>query len=143
MKIFAILIILVLSGCSTGRSYHKRDSIWNLGYSDTQLSSNTWRVSYRGYGIAEDKAADFALFHAAKICLENDFSFFTIVEARETSTTQGAGYLSGGYGIAAAYQFPNASFTIRGHSEQPSDDSQAYESSFIYSSIKKKYKIRE
>ncbi len=142
MRIFLLILTLFFSGC-VGQYYHKREGIWNLGYSDTQLASDTWRVSCKGYAIAEDKAADFALFHGAQLCLKAGFPFFKIEEGRETSTTQGAGYFSGGSSYVGAYQYPNASFTIRGLKTRETSGKQVYESQFVYNSIKAKYGLKD
>jgi len=143
MRYLAFLFFAsLLSGC-VGQYYHSREGIWNLGYSDTQLASDTWRVSYKGYAIAEDKAADFALYRAAHLCLKSGFAFFTIEEGRETSATQGGGYIYGGTGFAGAYQYPNASFTIRGYVSRPNTAKHVYESRFVFNSIKTKYKLKE
>jgi len=142
MRYLPLLILAyLLSGC-IGQYYHSRDDIWNLGYSDTQLASDTWRVSYKGYAIAEDKAADFALFRGSQVCLKAGFPYFTIEEGRETSSPQGVGYISRGTGLAATYQYPNASFTIRGYSSRPKTIRQVYESQFVSNSIKAKYNLK-
>lgn len=142
------ILCVTLSGCSTniftvGRSYHPRESTWNLGYSDTQIAADSWRVSYRGYGIAVDVAADYALYRAAQLCLASGFPYFVVEEDRESSASQGAGVMTGGTAVAALVDYPTASITIQGFAEKPIGTKRLYETKFIYSSIKQKYGIKE
>jgi len=79
---------LIISGCSTGRSYHDANNPWKLGYSDTQLNENVYRVSYAGYDIPQNECDDFAIFRAAEISKARGYKYFRILDEKQSSSSQ-------------------------------------------------------
>ncbi len=94
MKIVAaVLLLITLAGCGAGgimagRNYHAWDSFVDLGYKDTQLNENTFKVSYAGYGIPSSLAEEYAMLRAAELTVQKGFKYFNIVDERSSSTTQ-------------------------------------------------------
>lgn len=87
-KILAIAFVYFLAGCATGMSYHSWDSTWQLGYTDTQLSENVYRVSYAGYNIPQNQCDDFAIMRASEIARQRGYKFFRIVSEKQSNQTQ-------------------------------------------------------
>ena len=83
MRIFAILsIILLLGGCAT--AYQPQGMTG--GFSETQLDTNVFTVTFKGNGFTDrDKANDFALLRSAELALEHGFKYFVIVGAQQYS----------------------------------------------------------
>lgn len=76
----AVLIVAVILavGCST--SYQAKG--FSGGYSETQLSPDTWQVRFSGNAAtSRERAADFLLLRAAEIMLEHGFKYFTLEDA--------------------------------------------------------------
>jgi hypothetical protein len=119
---FLIPLAWLLSGC-VGMSYHARDPIWGLGFSETRLAPNVWRVMYRGYYIPEAQAGDYAMLRAAEVVKAAGYRFFVVENERSSATVMGSGYgyAYGGSGsaFAAAYSYPDTGLLVRGLSEKP------------------------
>jgi hypothetical protein len=73
------ILLFTLFGCST--SY--RPYGFNGGYSDRQLGSNIFRISFVGNNsTSQQQAWDFSLLRAADITLEHGFTCFCIIEKK-------------------------------------------------------------
>jgi hypothetical protein len=72
-----IPLVCLLSGC-IGMSYHARDPIWGLGFSETRLAPSVWRVMYRGYYIPEAQAGDYAILRAAEVVKAAGYRYFLV-----------------------------------------------------------------
>jgi hypothetical protein len=151
MKIglFSVLALLSasFSGCATGRSYHARESLWGLGYSETMVATDSWRVMYRGYSIPEAQAADYALLRASELMLSSGFPYFILLDERSSAPTQGVGMLSmqggTGFGGMGSYSYPESNIAVKGLTERPNrSPSMVYESAFISAQIRSKYRIK-
>jgi len=142
----ALLGSITLTGC-VGMYYHKREGMWGLGFSETRLGPDLWRVMYRGYYIPESQSYDFALLRAADVVSAAGFPYFTIENERSSAVVQGGGggMLIGGTGAAAmgAYSFPEAGILVRALRSKPSSSAGiVYDAAFISAEIRRKYKIK-
>ncbi len=83
IKLISCTIIgLMIAGCAT--SYQSNG--FSGGYSDLKLQDNVFKISFRGNGYTnEQRAADFALLHAAEVALENGYGYFAVVDEKETT----------------------------------------------------------
>jgi len=81
-------LMLLLTSCGIGRTYHDSDNMWKLGYSDTQLNETVYRVSYAGYGIPQSQCDDFALMRAAEVARGKGFKYFRIVTEKQSSHSE-------------------------------------------------------
>jgi hypothetical protein len=143
-SLFLLVAANVLCGC-IGMSYHARDPVWGLGFSETQVAPDVWRVMYRGYYIPEAQAGDYALLRAAEVVRSAGYRYFVIENERASAAVMGGGYgyLQGGTGSAfgAAYSYPESGLLVRAVRQKPST-AFAYDAEFVISSIKSKYKIK-
>ena len=154
-------LILLLTGCGIGRTYHDSDNMWKLGYSDTQLNETFYRVSYAGYGIPQSECDDFAIMRAAELTKENGYKHFRIVTEKQSSQSQsfylpGSNHTTGtvsrygnfstinatsySSGLMGTVNYPVSTLTIEVLNEQdPSPDSLKAE--LIWSSLAKRHGV--
>ena len=77
-------LLLTLLGCATA---YQKDGLMG-GFSTTQIDENVFTVTFKGNAYtARDKANDYALLRSAEVALENGFTYFTIVDAKEYAKT--------------------------------------------------------
>lgn len=161
MRIVATLaVVVLLSSCAT--TYQPQG--FSGGFTETQLDTNVFRVSFRGNGYtSSDRAADFALMRSAELALKNGFTHFVIIDGRSgssvssfttpvQSTTVGSANVYGNtaYGRATTTTVGGQTFMV----EKPSstntiycmkgkpDGVFAYDAAFIARSISEKYGLQ-
>jgi len=127
--------------------YHKREGMWGLGFSESRLAPDIWRVMYRGYYIPESQAYDYALLRAAEVVLAAGFPYFIVENERSSAVVQGGGggVLIGGTGSAAvgAYSYPESGLLIRAlRSKSSASGGIIYDAAFISAELRRKYKIK-
>ncbi|MGJ3495583.1 CC0125/CC1285 family lipoprotein [Piscirickettsia salmonis] len=156
-----IFLCLTLQGCAT--TYQSKG--YSGGYSETQLSENMFKVSFKGNAhTTKERAEDFALLRSAELTLKNGYKYFAIVGANTSisksthttpttySTTANA-YGSSGYtyGNATTTQYggytyniskPSTTNTIVCFKKRPKNTF-TYNADFIFNSITKKYGIEK
>lgn len=77
-----LVLLLSLSGCAT--PYTSNGLLG--GFSDRQLSVDTYRVAFRGNGFTQDeRASDFLMLRCAELTLQHGGKFFRLVGASDTS----------------------------------------------------------
>jgi len=159
-KFLSLTLIAALSGCATA---YKPDGI-SGGFSETQLDSNVWRVSFEGNGYTgEQRANDLALLRSAELTLTQGFTYFGLADAKSGSTsgsfttpttynTTGNAYVSGNniYGSATTYTsggqtfdftMPSSTNTVVMFKEKPNTQSMIYDAKFVCNSLGKKYEV--
>lgn len=148
-------LLLTLSGCAT--PYAKNGLAG--GYSDLQLSANTFKVSFQGNGFTNpSRAADFALLRSAEVALEHGFKYFVIVDSEQdaqriltqmpgSSTTTMSTYGNTTYartqhhpGMPMMMNFPRAKHVVVCFKENP--DGHFLEADLVAQSIRSEYKIK-
>ncbi|NVJ49618.1 MAG: hypothetical protein HWE11_04475 [Gammaproteobacteria bacterium] len=152
-KVVVILVSLQLLGCAT---QYQPMNIWSVGYSETQLGENIYKVSFQGNDPSEKvRIEDFTLLRCAELALEKGASWFIIIGSgysenvssytapvTTTTITSPSGYpvttTSGGQTYISAT--PTSSNTIVLLKDKPAGFS--YEAAFVVKSIKEKYKIK-
>ena len=150
MKNFIIIIvaILLIQGCAT--PYQSKGFIG--GYDEIQIDTNVFKVSFRGNGYtSRERATNFTLLRSAELALENGFTYFAIVDEKNSTRTYttpttfntvstGYGsyttYTSGGYKISK----PSTENTIILYRAKP-EEIFTYNAEFLYKSMKAKYNI--
>lgn len=153
-----LLLSLLVVACAT--PYQK--SGLSGGFSETQLAENVFRVSFRGNGYSRgERAEDFALLRSAELTLEHGYTHFALAASGSnsetssyttptTSYTTGSAYSSGGnvYGNATTNTYggqtvfisrPSASNTVVMFKGKPDVQGMAFDASFVYDSLRKKY----
>lgn len=96
IRVFAIAAVLALSACATAAPppYAASASPAAAGYSETQIESTRYFVSFRAPGGAEAaRLEDYALLRAAELTLENGREWFWV--DRRTLDQQSDGRSSG------------------------------------------------
>lgn len=80
-----ILAGLLLCACATPYRPIKKGT----GYASSQVASNQFSVSFQGNADTHlQKAYDFALLRSAEITLQNQFRFFSVLDATNTSSAK-------------------------------------------------------
>lgn len=102
-QLSALTLVACLAACA---SPYQREGFGG-GYSETQLSENIFKVSFRGNGYTSgDRAADMALLRSAEIALENGFQYFAVIDEQSSAS----------YGTYTTPTTTNASVTAYGNS---------------------------
>ena len=156
------LVAITTAGCAT--SYQHKGATG--GYSETQLSPNSFQIYFKGNGYTgEERAEDFTLLRSAEISLEHGFPYFIIVSERvgastsvyttptqTTTTGQATAVGKTAYGSATSTTTGGHSFqthkpslrdTIVCIKEKPDVQGVVYEAEFVAHSIRSKYGMSE
>jgi hypothetical protein len=145
----AILVLLALSlaGCATG--YQAKG--WSGGFSETQLSPDTFMVNFAANAYTTpEQASDFAILRAADKSEALGCDHFAILNGAETATTGAVTVNTAAYGENTAVSTggvfpmvkPNSKLMVRCFKGQP-EGVQAFDVGFIQSSIRGKYKLKQ
>ncbi len=150
MRKLALLGIVVASALLAGCSTYKPATGSGPGYSEMQIDSNVYRVSFRGDGATKpDQADEMSLLRCAELMAEKGFPFFVIqsgqafasthqfsdpiqVKVRESKAT-----VTGGDSFTIS--IPSVVKTIVGLRERPASGI-AYNTQQIVSSLGPKYR---
>lgn len=158
---FSLALVLFLAGCAIGRSYHHADNLWKLGYAETQLNENVYRVSYAGYSIPQCECDDFAIMRASEIAKEKGYTYFRILAEKQFAHSAsfyvpGSTYTTGtvsGYGNVAQVNATSYSAGFMGTASYPvstitiemlkekGDASNTLDPEIIWSSLAQKHGI--
>jgi hypothetical protein len=134
-SVYALITASFLLSACAGSTYQKDGRTG--GYTDTQLSPNVFRISFRGNGYTRPERADeLALLRCADVTLLNGFTHFTIVDSQYREkhgmfTTGGQVYMT---------TEPSTTRTIMCFHGKPDTSSLIYDAAFICNSIGNKYK---
>lgn len=89
LRILAVTAILALSACASTPTYTRAASQGSPGYSETQIESNRYFVTYRApSGAPESLLYDYALLRAADITLERGREWFWVDRRNFDSQSQ-------------------------------------------------------
>jgi hypothetical protein len=93
--------LTLLAACQVPATYHPREREGGTGYTDTQLSSNRYRVSFTGNSSTKREVVEnYLLLHAAEVTLKAGYHAF-LFDTRDTeaSTTYHSDFVGWpGYG---------------------------------------------
>jgi len=153
MKQMSLLLLMMLVGCATPYE-SKPDSIWRSGgYSETQLSANTFDVYFEGRAKEDERIRDFVLLRAAELCISHQYSFFSILEQGATlpvsnSTNSVIAVSSGGRSVTPVVAYGNGSdgrLNIRNRVQCFGDENEqsaaVYNADFVQDTVRLKYAI--
>jgi hypothetical protein len=152
------IALLVLSGCAT--QYHSAGMTG--GYSETQLQTNLFSVSFDGNAYTrKGRATDLALLRCAELTIRSGYRYFVILDSATESSTayintptayqssasvQSFGNVAygnattvGGGSVAVPLVKPSASFSIMCFSASPGGSLYAYDADFLLHSVAAKY----
>jgi hypothetical protein len=113
-----ILACLVMCGCAT--SYKAKG--FTGGYSETRLSENVFKVSFKGNGYTSmERATDYCLLRCAELAVRNGYKFFAVVDESQHSkkgsyttptTTYGTATVSGNTASGTSTTYGGQTFII-------------------------------
>lgn len=163
MKSFliALISIFILSGCST--KYQQKS--FTGGFSETQLSENSFIVHFKGNAFtSKEKATDFTLLRSAELAINNGFKYFTVINDEynerihvisnpSTATTNYSAITTNGIthgvsttkynkGTSSRLVKPRTSSEIICYKVKPNITNIVYEASYLKKSIEQKYNIK-
>lgn len=120
MKGFSLVAIVsavaLLAGCATG--YHTQDALRG-GFSETQLDTNVFRVSFQGNEFTgRGTAEDYVLLRSADVTLSHGFTHFAIVDAKSRANTS--------YVAMPTQTYTSGSATVIGHTAYGSTNTTTY-----------------
>ncbi|WP_448664848.1 CC0125/CC1285 family lipoprotein [Sphingomonas sp. CJ20] len=107
----ALAAALALGGCMTATPYKPATGVgeYRTGYSDEQIESNRFRVSFAGNSLtARETVERYLLYRAAELTLQSGFDHFVLVtrdteKRSETYSTPGAWGGAGPWGYWSPY----------------------------------------
>ncbi|WP_199611174.1 CC0125/CC1285 family lipoprotein [Flocculibacter collagenilyticus] len=74
------LLVLLLVGCASPTTYEKASNKRDYGYSQTKLTSNQYRITFRGNRITDKETVkDYALLRAADLTIEQGHDWFLVI----------------------------------------------------------------
>lgn len=151
---------LIAAGCAT--PYQKSGATG--GFSEIQLDTNVWQVTFQGNGaVSPQKASEYALLRCAELTLEKGYSFFGLTETKNDSqqytyvnptqtTTKTKGYStdSGKYGQqtesyttggdTVVIVSPSTINTVMMFKDKPNINGMIYDAKLLCKSLGEKYK---
>ena len=138
-NIIYVAVILILSGCAT--AYQPKGL--SGGFSEIQLSVDTFQVSFNGNGYTDpSRATEFTLLRSSEIALENGYRYFVIIDSKiiDEHTARDKVLVNAGV-IKFAARKPSASNTIICFQDKPDNALNFYDAELVSRSIRKKYGI--
>jgi hypothetical protein len=152
----AIVLTLLLTACATPTKYFPLN-IWGEGYTETQVATNIFRVSFHANDATRaDYAEDMTLLRSAEVTKNNGYSYFIIVNEASRSDgmeSHGGGVVSGFKtsptssfgsiaGSSSTSSKPSTTNTLVCYKSKPENSSGlVYDATFIINSIENKYHI--
>ncbi len=140
-----LLLVLALAACTSSPTPY-RALTDNFGYSDQQLESNRYRVSFTGNpATSRDTVQDYALYRAAELTLASGNDYFKVVSRNTDARSGGGGGPnigvgvgggSGGLGIGLSSILGGGGYSenytvsmdiLTFHGAKPPDDRDAYD----------------
>lgn len=124
----ACVLLLAAAGCcDTG--YQSSAGHLAGGYSDHQIDTNTFRVSFRGNGFtSEDEVQDYLLRRCAEVTRKAGFDYFEIIDGGSAVDTSYIVTRNQWGGTANAVNKPRSSVIIKCHMGfPPASDRNAYD----------------
>lgn len=92
-------LLVALAACTTSPTPY-RAAVDDLGYSDQQLESNRYRVSFAGNSATpRDQVQDYALYRAAELTLANGGDYFKVTSRNTDSRSGSSGGPTFGVGV--------------------------------------------
>ncbi len=146
-KALLALLAVSLAGCATG--YKAKE--WSGGFSETQLSPDTFMVNFAANAYTSpEQASDFAILRAADKSEAHGCDHFAILKGAETASTGAVTVNTAAYGENTAVSTggafpmvkPNSKLMVRCFKGQP-EGTQAFEVAFIQLSIRGKYRLKQ
>jgi hypothetical protein len=144
LQCLLLILFFLNSGCAS--TYKPVDSgPGSGGYEDLKLSSNIFRISFRGNGLTnKSTASDLALLRSAEVAASNGFKYFVVSESvheddHETASHAVSSMLSNPVFSVPNPKKPRSTYTIICHEKRPETNSGVYDAQDVIQSLGKKY----
>jgi hypothetical protein len=146
-NVLLTVLVVVLAGCSTG--YKTKG--WSGGFSETQLTPDTFMVNFAANAYTSpEQASDFAILRAADKSEALGCDHFTILNGSETAVTGAVAVNTASYGETTSVSTggifpvikPNSKLVVQCFKGQPAG-AQAFDVAFIQASIRGKYELKQ
>ena len=142
--IISLSLIAILSACATKYQPERHGG----GYTETQLDTNVWRVTFNGNGhSSKHQVEDYALLRGAELALKKGYTHFSFVGSN-SSTQIGAfttmPYTAGGVtygGQTFVTSSPSATNTVVMYKGKPETNDMVYDATFVCQSLGQKYQV--
>lgn len=155
-----LAVPIILSACAT--TYQPQD--FSGGFTETQLDTNVFKVSFRGNGHTHaERAEDLALLRSAELTLKNGFTHFVVIDSqsreergsytapsRSHTTANATVYGNSAYGTATTTTYggetfniskPSTTNTIMCFKGKPDIQGLVYDAQFLCNSLGSKYNV--
>jgi hypothetical protein len=97
--------VVILSGCATQTPYQPAEKRGAVGYTETQLTENRYRVTFTGNSLTPSETVkDYALLRAAELTLQHGGDWFEIAGNDIDKKVRSSTYVSGGVDFPATTQ---------------------------------------
>jgi uncharacterized protein YceK len=156
--VILFLLVVALAGCAT--SYKPEG--YSGGFSETQLDTSLFKVSFQGNGWTKpERAEDLALLRGAELTLRNGFSYFVVIDSQSRerqgsyttpkqsyTTANATAYGNSAYGSAQTTTYggqtihtsrPTTTLTMMCFKEKPEIQGIVYNAQFLCNSLGQKY----
>ena len=114
-----------------------------LGYTDSRLSDDIWSISFKGQRIAMSQVEDYALLRAANVVSAAGYTYFTIINERNSTSSKshvvGSTYQGTGSVVGGSTNYPEINLRIRAYKIKPTTGDNVYDANYILESIGQKY----
>lgn len=154
-KLILLLTLTLLAGCAT--PYQPQGATG--GFSELQLDSDSWRITFNGNGFSNaQRAQDFAMLRACQITLEHGFTCFSIIRQQDQTehsqfTTPGSTYTTANvygnsyqstttYYPGQTYNInkPSSGLVIKAYASKP-DEIGTYNAAFLQTQLANMYHV--
>lgn len=128
--VIACASLCLVAGCAT--PYHSEGVLG--GYSEKQLSPDTFEIHFTGNGyVSQEKAKDFVMLHACEVCLQHGFNGFVVLKGNlDESVVVDNNWFYGKF----------VDITIRACSAAPEGTARYYSAATLQQPLKQKYHIK-
>jgi hypothetical protein len=117
------LLLLLLAGCAVPTPYQPATD--GYGYSEQQLESNRYRVTFSGNSVTpRDTVQNYLLHRAAEVTLESGHDYFTVVDQDLERSTIYYGSGVGDFGFG--HRHHSRAFGFSNYSAYPIDSYTAF-----------------
>ncbi len=97
-----LLLAATLAACTTPTVFGPAAGPAGVGYAETRIQADRWRVTFRGGSDAEpDRVADLALLRAGQLTLEQGYDWFRVIEGYQSALPPRGPFLSVGGGTTS------------------------------------------
>ena len=121
--LLATCLLLGLAGCAVPTPY--QPAVDGYGYSEQQLESNRYRVTFSGNSVTpRDTVQNYLLHRAAEVTLESGHDYFTVVDRDLERSTIYYGSGAGDFGFGHRHR--SRAFGFSNYSAYPIDSYTAF-----------------